>query len=117
MRLHLSLISLFFLLLSFIFVADGNTSTPRKNGQQLADPEDLTFMLSPNPVRRGCVLQVNQVVDLVILDLRGQEIQRFPGFSGGSLDLKDLEEGIYFLQLITPNVVRTQRLVKVEERN
>jgi hypothetical protein len=53
----------------------------------------------------------------VILDLRGQEIQRILGFSGGSLDLKDLEEGIYFLQLITPNVVRTQRLVKVEERN
>lgn len=117
MRLNLSLISLFFFLFSFVFVADGNTTFPPKDGIYQGDPQDLAFMLSPNPVRRGCVLQVNQVVDLVILDLRGQEIQRFPGFSGGSLDLKDLEEGIYFLQLITPNIVRTQRLVKVEERN
>jgi hypothetical protein len=117
MRLYLSLISLFLLLFTFVFDADGNTTVPTKGHINQGDPEDLSFMLSPNPVRRGCVLQVNQTVDLVILDLRGQEIQRIPGFSGGSLDLKDLEEGIYFLQLITPNVVRTQRLVKVEERN
>ncbi len=117
MRVHSLLTGLSFTFFTLVFVADVNSSAFAQHFPRTTEVSDLSFMLSPNPVRRSCVLQVNQVVDLVILDLRGQEVERFSAFSGGSLDLTDLEEGIYFLQLITPDVVRTQRLVKVEERN
>ena len=108
------LISVLFLFMPFSFLADVNG--PKSENMPWAEHEPLSFMLSPNPVHRDCVLDVNQEVDLLILDIRGKEVFRLSNFKGGDLELGHLEEGIYFLQLITPAHVRTQRLIKVSDK-
>jgi hypothetical protein len=115
MQVFTLLISILFLLMPFSFRAEGNME--RSNHSTWAEHEPLSFMLSPNPVHRDCVLEVNQPVDLLILDIRGKEVFRLNDFRGGDLELAQLEEGIYFLQLITPTLVRTQRLIKVSDKN
>lgn len=114
MHVFTLLISFIFLLMPFSFRAEGKPDA--RNYSLGAEQEPLSFMLSPNPVHRDCVLEVNQPVDLLILDIRGKEVFRLNGFQGGDLELAHLEEGIYFLQLITPTLVRTQRLIKVSDK-
>lgn len=69
-------------------------------------------MFSPNPVKNKCFLEVNQTVDLVVLDLRGEVVLRKKMFTSGEIDMSLVAEGIYFLQLSTAEQVKTQRLVK-----
>ena len=76
------------------------------------DGGTLNFMFSPNPVKDVCYLEVNQPVHLVVLDLRGEVVLEKKLFTSGDLDMRLIEEGIYFLQLSTPDQVKTQRLIK-----
>lgn len=115
MQVFTLLISILFLLIPFSFRAEGKLES--SDHSPWAEHEPLAFMLSPNPVHRNCVLEVNQPVDLLILDIRGKELFRLNHFTGGDLELGHLEEGIYFLQLITPTLVRTQRLIKVSDKS
>ena len=74
--------------------------------------EGLNFMFSPNPVKDKCFLKVNQTVDFVVLDLRGEVVLQKKMFTSGVIDMSLVKEGIYFLQLSTAEQVKTQRLIK-----
>lgn len=115
MQVFKILISIMFLLMPFSFRAEEQSL--EHSPLLFLDHEPLSFMLSPNPVHRDCVLEVNQEVDLVILDIRGKVVFRLNKFTSGDLELGHLDDGIYFLQLMTPSLVRTQRLIKVSNKN
>ncbi|NQX90546.1 MAG: T9SS type A sorting domain-containing protein [Flavobacteriales bacterium] len=79
---------------------------------QSTDSEPLEFMFSPNPVRTDCYVEVNQPVTLMLLDLRGEVVLKKDQFTKGDLDLRNLSEGVYFLQFVGKSGIRTQRLVR-----
>ncbi|MGB0422932.1 MAG: T9SS type A sorting domain-containing protein [Flavobacteriales bacterium] len=82
------------------------------SAQAQDDGTTLNFMFSPHPVKDICYLEVNQPVRLVVLDLRGEVVLEKKLFTSGDLDMRLIEEGIYFLQLSTQDQVKTQRLIK-----
>lgn len=83
---------------------------------QTEDPDPLSFMFSPNPVRTWMHLEVSIQVNIELVDIRGEIVMKEIGFNSGDLNMSGLPQGIYFLRLFTANQVQTSRIVKMSSK-
>ena len=76
--------------------------------------DQFSITVTPNPVSE--ILTINgikevEIKQLTITNLLGQKMQAFPEFSN-EVNVGELNEGIYFLNLYTDNTIITRRFVK-----
>lgn len=100
---------------AFVFMLDnikvgkpGETGSEARNGQ-------IAFALYPNPARDRIYFQCNETVSTIeIYSMSGVEVysEKPCGKSQGAISLDSFPDGLYILQIRTPNGIGTQKFVK-----
>ena len=93
----------------------GNVDTSNDCSQLgVVDLSDNTFMIYPNPVQNTLNVSAGVSVDQVsIFDLTGREVLRTaPNASAFSLDVANLNKGLYLVSLKAGDQEMTTKLVK-----
>jgi len=76
--------------------------------------EKSTIKLYPNPVQNQLFIESEkgQVLEMNILDISGKEIRSITNNNVNSIDVSDLNQGVYILKVTTENGVSTNRFIK-----
>src|SRR5699024_11044275 len=79
--------------------------------------EDFVFQdvnVYPNPVKNRLYIDCSQEINRIILfTLQGKQIKSIQDFIGKSIDVSDLNPGIYFLEVISNNQSQIQKIIKL----
>lgn len=80
----------------------------------LVQNEIIGFNLYPNPVSSTLTIEAPKTIEIVnIFNMLGQEIMRStPNAISSTLDMSDLQSGVYIINLTIEGVALTRRLVK-----
>ncbi len=78
----------------------------------IATNTQLEIKLYPNPTLGETVLEMEGVFTYMLYDLNGKTILTGNGFNKETLELSNLENGVYFIQISADNVNQTVKLVK-----
>ncbi len=76
------------------------------------DKETIDIALTPSPVRDELFLSVTEGISVEIFSLSGVRVKSTSNIVGGSLDLSDLQSGIYMVRIHSQNEIITKKIVK-----
>lgn len=76
--------------------------------------EKSTIKLYPNPVQNQLFIESEkgQVLEMNILDISGKEIRSITNNNVNSIDVSNLNQGVYILKVTTENGISTNRFIK-----
>ncbi|MGB1000354.1 MAG: T9SS type A sorting domain-containing protein, partial [Flavobacteriales bacterium] len=79
------------------------------NENQLAQ-----FNIHPNPVKNELFIELNenQITQINIIDLSGKILLSQKQINGNSIDVSNLSQGVYAIQISTEKGMTTSRFVK-----
>ena len=75
---------------------------------------DVQFNIYPNPVQNKLFIEIAElsVIEMTILDLSGKVIKTITNNNAQSIDVSNLNQGVYILKIHTENGVSTNRFIK-----
>ena len=76
---------------------------------------ELNFSVYPNPTQGNIIIKLdNDATLLQVIDVTGKVIIAKDNIAKGihSLDLSDLNSGIYFVKMITEDQIKVERVIK-----
>ena len=97
--------------------AYGTVETFTLSGLNDAIANGLTATIYPNPANTQATLQINglnQDAKVVISDLQGRILSQDAinaGTSRYTINLSDMASGVYYIRIVTDNVISTQKLI------
>jgi Secretion system C-terminal sorting domain len=89
-----------------LYKLNTNTLSNKKN------PQSQTFSISPNPTNSTLNIQTQQKINTInIIDLIGRKTS-ITNFENNKIDVSNLQNGVYFLEIATENGLQTQKFIK-----
>jgi len=77
--------------------------------------EETDFLVYPNPTDGNFIVETNELVNLFIYNKIGQVVYKSLNEIGKqTINLSELERGIYFVELINESMTKKLKLIKVE---
>lgn len=79
------------------------------------ESEIIKLMIYPNPAANFFTIESNQdIFKIELISVLGKKVTSYNARPHGSYDISKLEDGLYFVKLISPNnkLIRTIRLQK-----
>ncbi|MFT5820483.1 MAG: hypothetical protein ACI8ZM_001725 [Crocinitomix sp.] len=78
----------------------------------IATESKLAIKLYPNPTQGETVLEMEGDFTYVLYDMNGKTIVQGSGFNKETLELSELENGIYFIQVAAKDLTQTIKVIK-----
>ena len=77
--------------------------------------DDLNFSIAPNPTSGQVIVtsEKEKIKEVKVFDLQGKELlQSYPNDFNAHIDLSKFESGIYLIQIMAGDKIRTGKIVR-----
>ena len=86
-------------------------STKKISGVGILENKNSVISVYPNPTSNFVYLSSNQASRIIVLDVNGKEVLNF-NTNSSQIDLSSLTQGIYFLQVLNNEEIKTAKIIK-----